>query len=124
MQDIMCKFCSYVRDIDILRDERILSGDWNCKFCQHSLDKNGIEKRLVDILQRKSLAYQLQDLVCSKCEQIKEDNNSLYCKSCSGQFFLTIKKTNMDKFVKQLLRIADLHDFDWLKETASWMANC
>lgn len=77
MQDIMCKFCSYVRDIDILRDEQILSGDWIVNFVNILLDKNGIEKRLVDILQRKSLAYQLQDLVCSKCDLIKEDNNSL-----------------------------------------------
>jgi DNA polymerase epsilon subunit 1 len=45
-----------------------------------------IEAQLVEMLQRRSLAYQLQDLVCGKCGEVKADNTQLICSTCSGKF--------------------------------------
>ena len=41
------------------------------------------------VLQRNSMGFQLQDLVCQKCHMVKADNLSTYC-SCSGEYKLTI----------------------------------
>ncbi len=45
-----------------------------------------IERRLVAIVQKYSVAYQLQDLVCKKCRFVKADHMSLLCPKCSGKF--------------------------------------
>merc|ERR1712137_344330 len=121
LHDVMCEFCSSVTDLDLLRDPRLIQGDWNCSHCHHEYDKIGVEKRLVDVLKRKSLAYQLQDVVCEKCTLVKEDNTALYCKNCSGQFIGTISPEQINLFVGRFSKIATLHNFEWLHDIASWM---
>ena len=46
---------------------------------------------LLELVQRHSLAYQLQDVVCLKCKLVKADNVAVYC-SCSGTFANTRKR--------------------------------
>jgi len=51
--------------------------------CRYGRDS--IEQRLVGIVQRASVGFQTQDLVCSRCRSVKADLMALYC-DCSGQF--------------------------------------
>jgi len=116
LHDVMCNFCSSVKHLDLLRDEEIVKGNWNCEHCQNSYNKSSIEKRLIDIFQRTSLAYQLQDLQCEKCSLVKEDNASLYCKSCSGKYVCTISQDSLKSSFARFKLIAKTHKFDWLEE--------
>lgn len=122
LYDVMCPFCSSVSNLDLLRDIHLMENDhWKCKHCKNDYDKIAVEKRLIDILKRKSLAYQLQDFVCEKCNQVKEDNLALYCKNCSGPFVSCMSQDEMNSFISRFSKIADLHHFDWLKDIIHWM---
>lgn len=48
----------------------ILSSAWSCQQCHTEYDSSEIEQTLVDVLQRKSMAYVLQDLSCKKCKGV------------------------------------------------------
>lgn len=123
LYDVMCQFCSSVSNLDLLRDIQLID-DWKCKHCRHDYDKIAVEKRLIDILKRKSLAYQLQDFICEKCNLVKEDNLSLYCKNCSGKFVSTMSEDDIQSFISRFGKIADLHHFSWLNDIVQWMGEC
>ena len=46
---------------------------------------------LLELAQRYSMAYELQDVVCLKCRMVKNDNVAAYC-ACSGTFTNTRKR--------------------------------
>lgn len=48
-------------------------------------NKVAIESEILQIVQRRLLAYQLQDLVCTKCRGVKDNNMKTNCQ-CSGTF--------------------------------------
>ncbi len=73
--------------MDLLRDHYYAQvSKWTCKFCRHPHAKRMIEAKLVESLQKKSLNFQIQDLVCEKCKLVKADNMSDICANCSGKF--------------------------------------
>jgi DNA polymerase epsilon subunit 1 len=83
---VICSFCSSVRDMDLLRDPVLISNEkWLCT-CGHPYNKSVIEASLVEIVQRHTMSYQLQDLICTKCQLVKPDNLSETCSSCSGSY--------------------------------------
>ena len=43
---------------------------WSCVQCRAPYDIDEIEQFLIDVLQRKSMAYTLQDLKCVKCKAV------------------------------------------------------
>lgn len=49
---------------------RYFSPAWQCPLCSTSYDNQEIEHLLLDILNRKTMAYMLQDLQCNKCLQV------------------------------------------------------
>lgn len=86
LANVACSFCSNVRHMDLLRDADLMEDVWRCQRCNHEVDRLAIETILVDTIQRKSLAFQVQDLICVKCGAVKVDNASLNCEICSGTF--------------------------------------
>jgi hypothetical protein len=86
LPDVICSFCSSISSMDLLRDAQIMQGDWKCHNCGNKYNKSLIEKMLVDIVQHESLAYQKQDLVCTKCAFVKAENMATICSRCSGTF--------------------------------------
>lgn len=44
---------------------------WQCPLCQTSYGNAEIEFLLLDVVNRKTMAYMLQDLQCQKCLQVK-----------------------------------------------------
>jgi len=71
---------------------------WSCPGCKMEYDPRVIEDRLLEIIQTKAMAYQLQDLVCKKCRNLKGDNISNKC-HCGGEYKLFI---DYDEFMIQL----------------------
>ena len=57
--DVICDFCEFTKDLDICRDISIKNKNWACSVCGHNLSKANIERRLIDILQKKYISYQV-----------------------------------------------------------------
>jgi len=43
---------------------------WSCVQCNAAYDLEDIEQYMVDVIQRKSMAFSLQDLHCIKCKAV------------------------------------------------------
>eukprot|EP01022_Parablepharisma_sp_SALTPOND_P011850 TRINITY_DN1509_c0_g2_i1.p1 TRINITY_DN1509_c0_g2~~TRINITY_DN1509_c0_g2_i1.p1 ORF type:complete len:2157 (+),score=297.67 TRINITY_DN1509_c0_g2_i1:3876-10346(+) len=125
LQDVICDFCLSIRDIDICRDSAITKGNWICTTCNHSYNKEYIENKLIAIVQRRILSYQMQDLKCEKCKMIKTGLLGKYCE-CTGKYALTLNKkksgstnllnlnTDVNLFILLMKRIAVHHRMDLL----------
>ena len=97
LHDVMCTFCSSTRDMDLLRDPDMMGDDWLCNHCKKQYHKPSIESTLVEILQKKTLSFQMQDLVCEKCKQVKLENMSDICSNCSGKFTNKVSESDFKK---------------------------
>ncbi|KAJ2843776.1 DNA polymerase epsilon catalytic subunit, partial [Coemansia brasiliensis] len=100
---VVCDFCNFSRDMDFCRDADLLPvqqqtsdgslqlvpSEWLCLGCNSTYDSERIEERLIEQLQSMLLTYQTQDLVCSKCRLMKQDNFSLQCVACAGPYKTT-----------------------------------
>lgn len=101
--DVICDVCQDNQDLDLCRDPMLnaeseqvvqgntvkVKGDWSCRHCKSELNKGLIERKLVDLLNRRIVGYQLQDLKCKKCKMVKNSTVSRYC-DCTGLFVQTI----------------------------------
>lgn len=85
-------FCNDCRDLDLCRDVGLMNGEWKCAQpnCQQPYNKEWIESALIQVMIKKYLvayfsnmvcfpkvvrkrcrSYQVQDLKCKKCRQVK-----------------------------------------------------
>lgn len=69
-------------------------------------------------LQEKVLGYQVQDLVCTKCKEIKSENAVRRCKECSSLECANreISQKQMLEVVSTFRTISKLHSMEWLAE--------
>lgn len=58
---------------------------FTCKQCGELINKGLIERKLVDLLGRRVVGYQMQDLKCVKCKMVKNSLVSSYCE-CTGTY--------------------------------------
>ncbi|XP_015586460.1 DNA polymerase epsilon catalytic subunit A [Cephus cinctus] len=109
LPEVICKACNHTRDIDLCKDTYRGTEEnkevWKCPLCEMSYDNDEIEFSLLDIMNRKSMAYMLQDLQCVKCFEVKRDNMNIIC-SCAGNYKTTITRNEMLQFVKTVKSIA------------------
>eukprot|EP00128_Syssomonas_multiformis_P014704 Colp12_sorted_trinity150504_noHs@22435 len=123
LPDVVCTECNYSRDMDLCRDPDLVGNDeapgsWACPECNAAYDKRAVERLLLDHWERRVMAFQLQDLVCQKCREVKGDNLNLYC-ACTGRFTLLHQRANLIAKQKTLLRIAEFHEMPLLAAVVS-----
>eukprot|EP01112_Ceratiomyxa_fruticulosa_P001778 TRINITY_DN11946_c0_g1_i1.p1 TRINITY_DN11946_c0_g1~~TRINITY_DN11946_c0_g1_i1.p1 ORF type:complete len:102 (+),score=23.62 TRINITY_DN11946_c0_g1_i1:200-505(+) len=95
---------------------------WACQSCGHPYNKLQVEGTLVGIVQRRSLSYQLQDLKCSTCSQIKAENMGDFCQNCTGKWVCKESKQAFLDSMQVFQNIAKYHKMEWLKEVVEWVA--
>lgn len=98
--DVVCENCLHVADLDICRDPALNgnqatvsrpydvaanSGAWICQHCDGELSKLEIEQRLMDLVNKRLVSYQMQDLACKKCKMVKNNLSAQYC-DCTGEY--------------------------------------
>ena len=115
LPEVVCDFCGHCRDLDVCRE-----AEWSCTECGNHYDVDALEARLVTLLQRRALAFQLQDVQCDKCRSVKTKNLSPYCGKCAGPFALRISKTGVTEGLKTFANIAHYHEMPWLAETTAF----
>ncbi|CAJ0933213.1 unnamed protein product [Ranitomeya imitator] len=125
LPEIICRSCNFCRDLDLCKDPS-LSQDgsvlpqWICSNCQAEYDTDSIEMSLVEALQKKMMAFMLQDLMCLKCKGVKEANMPVYC-NCAGDFSLTISMKALLDQIDAFRNIAQHYQMSHLWETINWL---
>lgn len=127
LSEIICQACNHCRDIDLLKDKHRALKDglptWLCPQCFVNYEIEEIEKRLIDVVNRKLMSYTLQDLQCTRCQQIKQDNIMEYCE-CAGTYKTLIQPAEVEELVKTFNKVADEYSMILLKEhTETLMQN-
>uniref|UniRef100_A0A4W3JDP1 DNA polymerase epsilon catalytic subunit n=1 Tax=Callorhinchus milii TaxID=7868 RepID=A0A4W3JDP1_CALMI len=125
LPEVICKNCNFCRDLDLCKDPSILQDGtvlpkWCCTNCQAEYDSDAIEMGLVEALQKKMMAYTLQDLICSKCKGIKEANMPIYC-TCARDFDLTFSVKGFAEQIQVFRNIARHYSMPVLQDTVDWM---
>ncbi|KAI8443886.1 DNA polymerase epsilon subunit 1, partial [Phakopsora pachyrhizi] len=131
----ICKHCNAMRSFDLCRDPDVLASavsrrsedrtsEWPCSHCGHSFERLTIEAIVIEQLQRLVAGYQLQDLRCSKCSQLKEDALSVRC-GCSNEYVLDGERGSAGGGLGQLRKrllvartVAESYGMDTLLEVA------
>jgi len=121
---IICKSCNSCRDLDLCKEPFQGNDDngrpgWQCN-CRNFYDSEEIEFILTDSLQRSAMGYTLQDLKCTKCNEVKQGNMAANC-SCGGYFVNSITASSFAKKLKIFQKIAKHYKMDQLKEMVEWI---
>ncbi|KAI1232850.1 hypothetical protein IHE44_0006030 [Lamprotornis superbus] len=125
LPEVICRNCNFCRDLDLCKDpslsqDRSVLPGWHCPSCHVQYDIDAIEMALVEALQKKLMAFVLQDLVCKKCHSVKETHMPVYC-SCAGDFALTISSQAFMDHVSVFQNIARHYSMAYLLETIEWL---
>lgn len=89
---------------------------WLCGGCGSPYEIDQIERRLVDIVQKKCMRYQLQDLRCTKSQQVAVRAMARTSDS-SAALKLDIPRSNFNGQITILRNLASYYGLEWLLET-------
>ncbi|KAF5297091.1 hypothetical protein FQA39_LY02671 [Lamprigera yunnana] len=112
---LICKACNHCRDLDLARDPHRSDVAWLCPLCNSEYSNDEIEAILLDIIGKKILAFNLQDMQCKKCAQIKMENLIPRCK-CAGEFQGLLSKNDFVKLLETFHRLAKTFNLNVLNE--------
>jgi len=122
LPDVFCSECHESRDINLCYipppddDETDLDRQWSCEDCGTPYDVQDIEDRLIGIVNKKILRYQLQDLrdqrtnrVVTRCLPSLSE--------CSTGIRLDTSQSEAQSELQLLHSLAEYHDLQALKQT-------
>ncbi|KNC76375.1 hypothetical protein SARC_11125, partial [Sphaeroforma arctica JP610] len=121
LPEVICNFCMECRDIDLCRDVHKEEGEdgeqigfWRCPACTTEYDKDAIEYALIDVVRKQQITFNLQDLVCDKCNGIQR----LLTPSCpcSGVYRNRTSREDVMTTVKTLDSIAQFYQLRLLQD--------
>ncbi|KAL3482395.1 hypothetical protein BJX99DRAFT_1811 [Aspergillus californicus] len=122
--ELTCSACCLIRDLDLCRDEDVLpdpgsdasnavSKPWRCPFCQTEYDRLAQEEMLIGQVYGMIVAWQVQDLKCSKCGGLKISEFMEHC-SCSGSWTETMNRGDIANKLRVLASVAKFHELKLL----------
>ena len=121
LPDVFCT-CGESRDLDLCAivpsedGEGGFATSWMCLECDTEYDREDIERRLVDMVQRNSTRYQLQDLRDSKSGRVAIKAMAKQSEA-SAPLKLDISRKEMSSQIRTLHNLAHFYDLPWLRET-------
>ena len=121
LSQVVCSHCGSARDLDFCKDADLLPDDdadhtiaWRCIHCHYEYSQLALQERMVVGLQSLFTAYQLQDLKCSRCRQVRGDELSEHC-GCSGEWVGSIGMMEMRKKLSVIKSVAEFYRLDMLR---------
>ena len=141
VRDLICSYCNYCTDVDLCRSPHLLHAAataaerarerarerererepdearaaWKCLMCGGGYDIAHVESTLVQRVHNLSVAFQLQDMSCTKCGAIRADSMSESC-LCSGPWALSTSVAEHRHQLQPFLNVADYYGFRLLRE--------
>ena len=120
LPDVYCMECHECYDVDLCatppEDEQSSMKHWLCGGCSSQYDMDQIERRLVDIVERKCVRYQLQDLRCVKTQQVSVRAMARTSEN-SSPLKLDIPRSEFCGQITILNDLAEYYGLEWLSET-------
>lgn len=105
-------FTQLTRDADLLSlDDPHPRKHWACNRCGHAYDRGACEAALIEGVVKQVASFQMQDLRCSRCKQIKATNLAVHCE-CSGVFRTTEPRSELLKRLKVARAVAEWYSFE------------
>ncbi|KAL3518505.1 hypothetical protein ACH5RR_021094 [Cinchona calisaya] len=122
LPNVICSYCNECRDLDLCRDRALLGQEWRCAVpqCGQPYDRELMENALLQIVRQRERMYNLQDLVCLKCNQVKAAHLAEHC-SCAGSFGCREDSSEFRNKMQVFLNIAQDQRFQLLQECTSWI---
>ena len=122
LPDVFCEECSESRDVNLCftppgYEEEDSGSSWVCADCGTPYNSNIIEHRLINILHRKLVRYQVQDLRCSKTQRIPH-RSLVSLSDCAAPLKTDISREFMESEIGLLLGLAETHSLEHLKESS------
>ncbi|XP_026333322.1 DNA polymerase epsilon catalytic subunit A [Hyposmocoma kahamanoa] len=119
LTEVICKVCNHCRDLDLCRDtHRGYENDvpiCTCPMCGTAYENQELEWRLIEVMNRRAMSFTLQDLICTRCHQVKRENLSLVC-DCAGEFALMVSATDVRAQLDTFKTIAEYYKMPLLLE--------
>ncbi|XP_073950246.1 DNA polymerase epsilon catalytic subunit 1 [Choristoneura fumiferana] len=125
LSEVICKVCNLCRDLDLCRETNVnTDGDVPVCVCQCGApyDSQELEWRLTEAMNRRAMAYTLQDLICARCHQVKRDNLSTVC-DCAGDFSLLMPVKEVLTQLETFKSIAEYYKMPLLLEQIDFHLN-
>ncbi|TIC52238.1 putative DNA polymerase epsilon catalytic subunit A [Wallemia mellicola] len=120
---VVCKACTFVQDLDLVRDVELLDDDWPCASCGRSQDKMEVELTLLGMVDKLVASFAVQDLKCAKCGSITDEADIVSESSdlaphchCSGAWKLTTSREMFKRRMEVINSIARYHELKMLEE--------
>ena len=121
LSQVVCSHCGSARDLDFCKDADLLPDEdvdhaiaWRCIQCHHEYSQLALQERMVVQMQALITTYQLQDLKCSRCKQVRGDELSERC-VCSGEWVGSIGMMEMRRKLGVFKSVAEFYRLDMLK---------
>ena len=121
ISQVVCSHCGSARDLDFCKDADLLPDEdidhavaWRCIQCHHEYSQLALQERMVVQMQSLITAYQLQDLKCSRCKQVRGEELSEHC-VCSGEWVGSIGMMEMRKKLGVFKSVAEYYRLDMLR---------
>jgi DNA polymerase epsilon subunit 1 len=121
LPDVFCTECYESRDLNLCyvpprEIDNKVEKDWVCEDCGSSYDVGVIERRLISLVNRKVVRYQLQDVRCTKTNRVA--TRALAALSdCSAGLKLDLTQKSAKIEVTLLRSLADYHGLECLRDT-------
>jgi len=120
LPDVYCMECHECYDVDLCAtppdEEESSLKQWLCGGCSSPYNVDQMEIRLVDIVQRKCMRYQLQDLRCTKTQQVAVRAMARTSDRAEA-LKLDIPRDEFCGQITILRNLADYYGLEWLLET-------
>ncbi|CAH9070869.1 unnamed protein product [Cuscuta europaea] len=122
LPNVICSYCNDCRDLDLCRGGELPTQEWRCGVpqCGQPYDREALENGLLQIVRQRERLYHLQDLVCLKCNQVKDAHLSDHCK-CAGAFRCKEDLTEFYHKMEVFYNVAVSQRFQLLQECTSWI---
>ncbi|KAI8837763.1 hypothetical protein BJ741DRAFT_603225 [Chytriomyces cf. hyalinus JEL632] len=95
--------------------------EWLCSACGTEYDRTSIEQKLIDLVSKRLMLWQLQDLKCKLCKNIRARNVDLQCE-CSGAYTTTLSRGEFIRKLKVFGNIARFYQMEMLAEVVRWVS--
>ncbi|KAJ3352743.1 DNA polymerase epsilon catalytic subunit [Entophlyctis luteolus] len=93
---------------------------WICRGCGTEYDQLSIEQKIVDLVSRKLMVWQMQDLKCKLCKNIRARNIDRECE-CSGEYITTLSRAECLRKLKVVANIARFYKMEMLQDVVGWV---
>lgn len=125
---VICSECTMPRDLDLCKHEDLMpeldpegtkkEKAWKCSYCGNEYDRLLFEEKMIGQMQMMVTQYNCQDLKCSKCGKLKENEFEEHCK-CSGPWETTVDREVLVKRLQVYRSVAEFYGFDMLLDVVT-----